>query len=217
MKNVPMSQLPTDIKQIMVYFIEKGQQISETLKLRIQSFCAAQLIGILQSYPEYIEKSKDMSCSKGLEIIISCIYFRDLVTTIAHNTTEDTRESLAVLMEVETKKCDQLLEKLLYDVKICLTDNLKDDGLSRSLNMEEVRSLITCYFAQFSNMNRAACKTLVERAHCKIVQEYITVLINSSLRCASNNWYQISDKIIQDSNQLQQFFAEQEAYQRSGA
>ncbi|XP_041071181.1 exocyst complex component 3-like protein 2 [Carcharodon carcharias] len=60
-------------------------------------------------------------------------------------------------------------------------------------------------------MNRAACKTLVERAHCKIVQEYITVLINSSLRCASNNWYQISDKIIQDSNQLQQFFAEQQS------
>ncbi|XP_078089247.1 uncharacterized protein LOC144506764 [Mustelus asterias] len=160
MENEPWSQLPADIKQIMLYFIEFGQQISETLGLRIQNFCAAQLIGILQSYLEYIEKSKDMSCCKDLEIITSCIRFSDLVKIIAHNNPEDVRECLAVLTEVETMKCDQLLEKLLCDVKICLRDNLKEFGLSSFENMDKAKLLITCYFTQCSKLNGTIRKVM---------------------------------------------------------
>ncbi|GCB76190.1 hypothetical protein scyTo_0019103, partial [Scyliorhinus torazame] len=48
MENVPWSQLPIDIKQIMLCSIEDGQLVSETIRGRIQNFCAVQLIGILE-------------------------------------------------------------------------------------------------------------------------------------------------------------------------
>ncbi|XP_067894405.1 tumor necrosis factor alpha-induced protein 2-like [Heterodontus francisci] len=168
-------------------------------------------MSFLHSYPEHIEKSKNLSCSNGLDIITSCIYFRDFVTEISCNQTEDIRQGLAVLKEVETKECDQLLEKLLCNVKICLTNNLKNYELSSLKSMEQVKALVTHYFTQFCDMKGAACKILVERSHSKIVQEYITVLFSSSVRCTSNNRRQLADKIIQDSYQLEQIFADQQS------
>uniref|UniRef100_UPI00398EFCD7 exocyst complex component 3-like protein 2 n=1 Tax=Pristiophorus japonicus TaxID=55135 RepID=UPI00398EFCD7 len=197
--------------QILQGCIDKAQQISETLGLRIQRLCAGQLIGFLQSYPEHIEKSKNLPCSNGWEIIRSCIYFSDYMTEIAHNNTEDTRKSLAVLKEVETKECDQLLEKLFCDVKECLKYNLKKDGLSTLKGMEQVKTLVTSYFTQFPIMKRATYKSLIERVHSKTIQEYITVLINSSVRCTLNNRRLLADKISKDSYQLEQFFSDQQS------
>ncbi|XP_067847122.1 exocyst complex component 3-like protein 2 [Heptranchias perlo] len=211
MEDVPWSQLPADIKQILQNFIDMAQQISETLGQRIQRLCAGQLIGFLQSYPEHIEKSKKLSCRNSLEIVTSCVYFRDYVTEITHNNIEDSRKSLAVLKEVETKECDQLLDKLFHDVKSHLTYNQKNDEHSTLKCMEQVKGLVTCYFTQSAIMKSAAFKPLVERAHYKIVQEYITVLIGSSVRCTSNNRSQLADKIIKDSYQLEQIFADQQS------
>ncbi|XP_038646162.1 exocyst complex component 3-like protein 2 [Scyliorhinus canicula] len=211
MENVPWPQLPVDIKQIMLDSIEDGQLVSETIRGRIQNFCAVQLLGILESFLELIERSKDMPCSKGLEVILSCVSFRGLVTTIVDNNTEDMRKCLAELTEVETKICDQLLEKLLCNVKIHLRDNLKDGRRSSLNHMEEVSSLIKSYFSNITEMNRATRKILVDRAYYKIVQEYITVLIRSSLRCTSERRYQIPEKIIQDSKELQHIFSEQQS------
>ncbi|XP_060684468.1 exocyst complex component 3-like protein 4 isoform X3 [Hemiscyllium ocellatum] len=166
MEDVTWSQLPAKIKQEMNHFIKKAEHISEAIALRIKSVCAAQLIDFLLSYPEHIKKSKDLSCRERMEIVASCIHFRCFLTELSHNDTDDFRKCLAVLRNVRTKECDELIEKIFYHVK-----------------------------------------TFVARAQFVIIQEYLRVIINSSLRCTSNNRSQISRKIVRDSKQLQQIFA----------
>ncbi|XP_059505105.1 exocyst complex component 3-like isoform X2 [Stegostoma tigrinum] len=208
MEGVTWSQLPAKIKQEMNYFIEKAQQISEAITLKIQSVCAAQLIDFLLSYPEHIKKSKNLSCREKLEIIASCIHFSCFLSELSDNNTDDFRKCLAVLTKAQTKECDELVEKISCNVKVCFSNHLKKDLDSN--NMDKASSSIASFFAQFSDMRTTDYyRTLVERVHSKIVQEYIRVLINSSLRCTSNNRSQTSRKIIQDSQQLQQVFAEQ--------
>ncbi|GCC25373.1 hypothetical protein chiPu_0003783 [Chiloscyllium punctatum] len=206
MEDVTWSQLPAKIKQEMNHFIKKAEHISEAIALRIRSVCAAQLIDFLLSYPEHIKKSKDLSCRERMEIVASCIHFRCFLTELSHNDTDDFRKCLAVLRKVRTKECDELIEKIFYHVKICFSNHLKKDLDSNNLN--KASSSIIDYFAQFSDMSTTGFyKALVVRAQSVIIQEYLRVIINSSLRCTSNNRSQISRKIIQDSKQLQQVFA----------
>ncbi|XP_060684465.1 exocyst complex component 3-like protein 2 isoform X1 [Hemiscyllium ocellatum] len=206
MEDVTWSQLPAKIKQEMNHFIKKAEHISEAIALRIKSVCAAQLIDFLLSYPEHIKKSKDLSCRERMEIVASCIHFRCFLTELSHNDTDDFRKCLAVLRNVRTKECDELIEKIFYHVKICFSNHLKKDLDSNNLN--KASSLIIDYFAQFSDMSTTGFyKTFVARAQFVIIQEYLRVIINSSLRCTSNNRSQISRKIVRDSKQLQQIFA----------